>query len=239
MTFDPQMKFEVLFDEKKPFDKVGEEDDLKESLAKAVEAYSDKKRKIDNERLTKELSEMIKIEIQKLPVVQKVIEKTLEKTLEKETVRNIKVPVYIEPNIVEAPPAPPQIIKEIRVEVEKKDKTKYAKEDEVSDLNKKLEKRIKDLTEELDRVKNTFSMMGGSGVIGIPPPEPNPVGYVLTINPRKIAEWKAATGSGGIAPGTFTITNNTPDYTFDATGSTVDDLYQVVATLIRTLQGEI
>jgi hypothetical protein len=113
----------------------------------------------------------------------------------------------------------------------------YAELKEVEYLKGQIEELKKNFDESQRKTAFALASRGGSGVIGIPPPEGNPEGYVLTVNETK-AKWKQSTG-GGLAAGTFTINNNTPNYTFDATTSTIDTLYQTVATLIRKLQGEI
>lgn len=219
------------------FDEVDQEDssidNIKNVVNDLLSQFDDQQRKKENRKITEQVKALLKEEIAKIKPVQKVIEKTLEK----ETVRNVQVPVHVEPKIIQAPPAPPQIIKEVRVEVQKEkpiDLSGYAENRTVNELKTE----IADLKLKLKNLAEMLPMIGGSGVIGIPPPEGNPDAYVLTIDSGK-AKWKVATGSGGLTPGTFTITNNIEKYSFDATTSDIDTLYQVLATLIRKLQGEI
>lgn len=220
------------------FDEVDQEDssidNIKNVVNDLLSQFDDQQRKKENRKITEQVKALLKEEIAKIKPVQKVIEKTLEK----ETVRNVQVPVHVEPKIIQAPPAPPQIIKEVRVEVQKEkpiDLSGYAESKTVNELKTE----IADLKLKLKNLAEMLPMIGGSGVIGIPPPEGNPDAYVLTIDSGK-AKWKVATGSGGgLTPGTFTITNNIQKYSFDATTSDIDTLYQVLATLIRKLQGEI
>lgn len=208
---------------------------IKSEISSVLDRFDNTERKAEKALLTSELKALIKEEIAKIKPVQNIIERQVEQIIKHE-----QVPVHLEPKIIQAPPPPPQIIKEVRVEVqtEKKDTTKYVELSKYQDLLikfGKLEAQLK----ETRRMAESPIVVGGSGVIGIPPPEPNPDGYVLTVSKGKAA-WKVSTGGGGgLTPGTFSISNNTPEYTFDPTASTVDSLYQIVATLIRTLQGEI
>ena len=218
------------------FDEVEAEDssikNIRNVLNDALSQFDSTQRKKENRQITEQVKALLKEEIAKIKPIQKVIERNFEK----ETVRNVEVPIHIEPKVIQAPPAPPQIIKEVRVEIQKdqRDLSKFVKEKTVEQLKAEIE----DLRKKLNGIAEAIPLLGGSGVIGIPPPEGNPDAYVLTKVDGK-AKWAASTGSGGLAAGTFTITNNTPEYSFDATTSTIDTLYQVVATLIRKLQGEI
>lgn len=231
----------ITLDDEKPLDlaedDTGEVDSIKSTLSEIQKKLSEKeaKREEFNKRLTSEIKAFIQAEVAKVQITQEVVEKTIETRIQEK-------PIHIQPRIIQAPPAPPappQIIKEIRVEipVEKKDTTKYAELSSFQDLLVKISK-LENQLKETRRMAEAPIVMGGPGVIGIPPPEPKPVGYVLTINDKNKAEWKVSSG-GGLTAGTFTISNNAPNYTFDPTTSTVDALYQVVATLIRKLQGEI
>jgi hypothetical protein len=211
------------------FDEIDTEDsaieNVKGQVAALLEKFDAKDRKNENRKLSDEIKFFIQSEISKIKPKQNVIERTIEK--------KIIEPRYLEPKLVESPP---QIIKEVRVEVEKKDKTKYVEESKYLDLLVKISK-LETQLKETRRMAESPVVYGGPGVIGIPPPEPNPDNYVLTTDKGK-AKWKAASG-GGLAAGTFSVTNNTPSYSFDPTVDSIDNLYQVVATLIRKLQGDI
>jgi len=82
-----------------------------------------------------------------------------------------------------------QIVKEIRIE-EKKDKKEYADLAAIDELKIQIESLKKDLQEATRKIAFVH---GGSGVIGIPAPEGNPEGYVLTIFEGK-QRWRATTG---------------------------------------------
>ena len=190
---------------------------IKSQLVDLLSKFDEKDRQKQNEKIKADFADTIKRELAKIKPVQNIIEKTV--------VRD--VPVHLEPKVVKSPP---QIIKEVRVEVQKEN-------DSIPEFKKQLEE-FKRKFDEIEKAL-MFSTRGGSGVIGIPPPEGNPNNYVLTIVNGK-PKWAVATGgSGGLTPGTFSVTNNTPVFTFDPTTSTIDTLYQTVATLIRKLQGEI
>lgn len=126
-----------------------------------------------------------------------------------------------------------QIVKE-----EKKETREFAESKTVDDLKNEIEDLKKQLKDSMDKVSLSLSMMGGSGVIGLPKPDGNAGKTIQVVNNQWVPVTPSS-GSGGLTPGTFTISNNTPTYSFDATGATVDTLYQIVATLVRTLQGEI
>lgn len=169
---------------------------------------------------TADITSLVKAEMAKVkPTVQKVIERVVQ-----------PYPVHLEPKIVETK-APPQIVKEVRVEVEKKDKHLEA-------AIEKLEAKIADLQKELEKTKemadHPIVIHGGPGVIGIPAPEPNPVGHVLTINDNKKAEWKA--GGGGASISGYTVNNSDPLKTFDVADTSLDELARVVGTLLSELQ---
>lgn len=232
--------FDTLeLEDEKPLELVEDDkeevDSIKSTLSKIQDELAKKeaKRQDFNKRLTSEIKSFIQEEVSKVQIKQEVVEKIIETRVEPK-------PIHIEPRIIQAPPAPPQIIKEVRVEVQKeapKDTRKLVELSAFNDLLVKIAK-LEHQLKETRRMAESPIVVGGPGVIGIPPPEGNPEGYVLTVSETK-AKWKVATGTGGITPGTFSISNNTPTYSFDATDSTVDSLYQIVATLIRVLQGEI
>lgn len=205
-------------------------DRITSELMGRLEKLALKEHKHDSKVIANELKGFVRSEIAKIKPVQNVIEKTIEK--------KIVEPVHIEPRIIKTPAPPPQIIKEVRVEVQK-DNRKLAAQSEVDSLKAELAELKTQLKDAREAADKALFMHGGSGVVGIPPPEGNPDNYVLTISGQK-AKWKQATGgSGGLPAGTFTINNNTPNYTFDATGSSIEVLYLIVATLIQKLQGDI
>lgn len=198
-------------------------DNLKAQLNDVLSRFDDKARKKEHAQIKAEFQATLTRELAKIKPVQNVIEKTIQTRV-------------IEPQIIQAPAPKPQkikeIIKEVRIEAPKDDR-KLVEQDQVDELKGQIE----DLKEKLRVNIEMMAYMGGSGVIGIPVPEGNPDNYVLTIEKGK-PKWKASSG-GGLSAGTFTVTNNTPDFTLDATGESVDMVWQVLATLIRKLQGEI
>lgn len=175
--------------------------------------------------------------------------KSFEKIEEKKTILSQYVPTPKKPiseeevvNLIwkelkHLPKPKPQVVKVIEKEIIREVKREEKKETKKED-NPDLDRRIKELTEELEKIKR-FALFtrGGSGVIGIPPPEPNPTGYVLTVNSDKKAQWKASSGSGGSSPDVYTTSNVTTTRTLDPTTSTIDNLYNALASLIISLQG--
>lgn len=128
-------------------------------------------------------------------------EKIVEKVIEKETIKT-------------------EVVKEVPVNDTKA----------VDDLRKKLKKIEKAIEEAKDMARQPLFVPGGSGVIGIPPPEGNE-GKVLTVVNDK-AKWGTAGSSDA-----YTTSNVTTTRTLDPTTSSIDDLYNVVASLIVSLKG--
>lgn len=226
--------FDEVADSEDVFDVIDSTEDtsvekIKAEISSMLERYDRKEQKQEKILLMAELKDLIRFEISKIKPTQNIIERIVEK----------KTPVYLEPKVIQTPPPPPQIIKEVRVEVqtEKKDTTKYVEASKFQDLLVtigKLETQLK----ETKRMAESPIVLGGSGVIGIPPPEPKPVGYVLTINDQKKAEWKVATASGGgTSTDVYTVSNVTTDRSYNATSTSVDELANVLGSLIASLQG--
>lgn len=195
-------------------------DRIKEELLATLEKFDAKERKKEKRELTDELKTFIEQEIAQIKPKQNVIEKTV--------VRDRPVAFHVEPKIVEAPP---QIIRETRIEVQKE------KSDPRIDS---LEKQIAELKKELAKTREIAEDPivihgGGPGVIGIPAPEPNPVGYVLTVNSDKKAQWKVATGGGASISG-YTVTNGNTLKAFDVTNTSLDEIARVLGTLITEMQ---
>jgi len=229
--------FDKLADEEiDAFDAVEAEDDaianIKKQLDEALKKFDATRRTLENNKFKDELKNFIRTEIAKIKPIQNVIEKTVEK--------KIIEPRYLEPKVIEAPPPPPQIIKEVRVEVEKKDPRKYVEESKYLDLLVRFQKLEEQLKETRRMAESPIVVdHGGPGVIGIPPPEPNPEGYVLTVNKGK-AKWSAATGgSVSITPSTdvYTVNGKVTDRDFNVGDTTVDELAAVLGSLISSLQG--
>lgn len=182
--------FDVIQPDDDIFQEIEQEENsierIKEELLSTLEKFDAKERKKEKRELTEELKSFIEEKIAKIKPKQNVIEKTVQ--------TRVIEPRYLEPRVIEAPP---QIIRETRVEVQK-EKTK---EDPRIDL---LQKQIDELTKELKETRRIADqpifVPGGPGVIGIPPPEPAPEGYVLTVNSNHKAEWKVATGGGSSDP---------------------------------------
>jgi hypothetical protein len=134
----------------------------------------------------------------------------------------------------------PQIINRIveRVEIKEppKEKKTFAEESTVQGLKARIEELQKKMKEVENKADNPI-VVGGPGVIGIPAPETGSESDVLTVVNRK-AKWKAATaGSGGLTAGTYSVSNPTTDRTFDADDTSLDELADIVGTLISDLGG--
>jgi hypothetical protein len=110
-----------------------------------------------------------------------------------------------------------------------------------------LKKEIDDLKKEHAETKRMAetpmfipSGPGGSGVIGIPPPEAASAAQVLTVvntSDGKKARWAAATGgAGGSSLSGFTVSNGGSTLTYDAQNTSLDELASVVAQIIDQLQ---
>lgn len=234
--------FDMIEEQDKPdiLDEIEAEDsaveNLKEQVGKLLEQFDAKDRKREQRALTDDVKEFIKSEISKIKPKQNFIENVIERTIQTKVIEP-KV-FHVEPKIIEAPPPPPQIIKELRVEVqvEKKDKTKYVEESKYLDLLTRFSKLERKLEETQRMAESPIFVGGGSGVIGIPPPEPNPAGYVLTVNSDRKAQWKAATGGTGAGLSGYTVNNQSELKTFDVTDTSLDELARVVGSIITDLQ---
>lgn len=217
------------------FDEVAEENDIfsqeisteessietiKDQLSTLLEKYDQKERRSQNGKITSEITALVKSEVSKIKPVQNIIERTIEK--------KIYEPVHVEPKIVASPP---QIIKEIRVEVQKQDFKKYVEEKTLEELRS----QVKALTDQLSIMRETLPFMGGSGVIGLPNPDGNAGKTLQVVN----GQWKpvAVVSGGGSSSDQYTTSNVTTTRTLDPTTSSVDALYNVLASLIVSLQG--
>lgn len=214
--------------------------DVKKKMLELQYQLEEQKKELEIARygkLAEELKAFIREELAKVRISQDVVERIVEK---QPIVQRIHIPVPVStPPPPAAPPAPPQIIKEVRVEVPVKDTRKLVEQETIDELKKKISELEAKLKETRHIAENPLMAPGGSGVIGIPPPEPNPEGYVLTINKGK-AKWSAATGgSGSITPSTdvYTVTGKVTDRDFNVGDTTVDELAAVLGSLISTLQG--
>jgi hypothetical protein len=231
MTAQKKDLFDIISPDSDVFDGIEQEESsierLKKEMVSTLEKFDTKERKEQNRRLSEEMKDFIRGEIAKIKPVQNVIEKTIQTKIE-------SVPVHIEPKVVVAPP---QIIKEVRVEVPKKDDRQLVELAQLKALKDEIEALRTELKETRRRADSPVVLPGGSGVIGIPPPEAGADGQVLTISNRKAA-WKAATGGGGgTSSDAYTPTNVTTDRAFDATDTSLDELANVVGSLIASLQG--
>lgn len=140
----------------------------------------------------------------------------------KEELSKIKLPEkVIEKTVIERPA---EIVREVTKEVFKKDEEIYA---EIENIRKRIE--------EINFNLLSTPMPGGPGVIGIPPPEGNE-NKVLTVVNNK-ANWKATSSGGSLTPGAYTLSNDTTLRTLDVSNYTMDDLSNLVSTLIRDLGG--
>lgn len=193
--------------------------DIFDTLDKDVfDELSEERKRPDVFDDTAEITSLIKAEVSKIKPrnVERIIETVIQ-------------PIHVEPKIVEAPP---QIIKEVRVEVQK-DNRNLVEKNQVTELEKHVSKLEKDLKETKEIAEQPIFLPSGPGVIGIPAPEPNPEGYVLTVNSNRKAEWKAA--SGGSSVSGYTINDLTTLKNLPADAS-LDDIRQVLGTLITELQ---
>lgn len=223
-----------IFDKIAPdiFDSLEAEDSsvekLKSQLSDVLGQFDDKTRKKEHAKLKAEFEKTLKEEISKIKPVQHVVERVIEKQVK-------PVPVHLEPRIIQAPPAPPQIIrqvKEIRVEVPKPDTRKLVEEKDL----KGFKETIANLEQEIKSLKEVLPFLhGGSGVIGIPPPEGSPDNNVLTVSGGK-AVWKKSS-SGGSSSDAYTPTNVVTDRSYDASSTTLNEIANVLGSLIASLQG--
>lgn len=134
-------------------------------------------------------------------------------------------------------PAPvKETIREVRVEVPKKDTRDLVEKSQLDAALKEIATLKKDLAETDRAARSPIVLPGGSGVIGIPPPEASVAGYVLTVDPNKKAAWKVATGGSGSGLAGFTVSNGGSTVAFDAQNVTIDELASVVAQIISQLQ---
>jgi HEPN domain-containing protein len=133
-------------------------------------------------------------------------------------------------------PIPEKVIERETKIIEKKTDTKYVEESKYLDLLVKISKLESQLKETRRMAESPIVIdHGGPGVIGIPPPEPNPDGYLLTVNKGK-AVWATASASGGVSPDVYTVSNVTTDRSYDATDTSLDEISMVLGSLIQSLQ---
>lgn len=223
--------FDQVADQKDIFDDVeGEKtglDKVKREIAAYLDSVSDKETKRENRKVSAEIKDFIREEIAKLRPVQHVIEKIVEE-------RIVRVP---------GPPPPPEKhtetikeIHEVRVEAPK-DTRKLVEQSAFDALQKKIEELQKELkeTRRLADHPIVINNPGGSGVIGIPPPEAATVGQVLTVDSNKKAAWSASQGGSGASISGYTIADATQLKTLPSDAS-LDDIRQVLGTLIEELQ---
>ncbi len=116
---------------------------------------------------TADITSLVRSELAKIKPSQQIIERTIQ---------TLQVPVH----------QPPQIIKEVRVEVQvpKKDSRKFVEQSEIEALKSAIEELRKELTETRRRADAPIVIPGGSGVIGLPIPEGND-GRYLTVSGNK------------------------------------------------------
>lgn len=169
------------------------------------------------------VKELIKEEIEKLKPQERIIERVIEKKVIH------PVPVHLEPKVIEKPAPPPQIVKEVRVEVQKPDTRKLVEQPAIDEMKKEIESLKKELKETKEMADRPLIIHGSTG--NIPSPDPNPVGHVLTVNDHHKAEWKASAGLSG-----FTVNNPNELTVFDVNSFTPDELARVVGTIITRLQ---
>lgn len=171
--------------------------------------YSRKKEVL--EKVDKELTPIIKSFVRaSLPKIQPSIE-------EKQVVKLIKEAIS---KIPEVKPAK-EVIREI--------KTIEIKEKSFDELRKEIEI----LKRELEAFKQILPL-GGSGVIGLPNLEGNNGKTLQVINNQP--KWQSV-ASAGTSFDVYTPTNVTTDRSFDATLTSLDEIANVLGSLIISLQG--
>lgn len=167
-----------------------------------------------------EMAKLIREEISKLPIG-KIVSKVVARAVTEEIERQ---------NVVKS-----NLSKEIRESKDEIKKESARVAAAISELNEKFRKKYDDLKNGIiNQPKYEFG--------GYAPPNPvNSSNNTVLTNTNGTWDgirWIPSSG-GGLAPGTFTVTNNTPAYTFDSTNSSLDEISQILATLVRKLQGEI
>lgn len=130
-----------------------------------------------------------------------------------------------------------KIIEKIKeVPVERRVIVREIDKEKTEEIVKKFNDALSELNKEKDRLRDFMSRIGGSGVIGLPKASGQD-GKVLTVVSGK-AHWSTPTsGSGGLTPGTYSVSNPTTDRSFDADNTSLDEIADVLATLISDLGG--
>ena len=131
-----------------------------------------------------------------------------------------------------------KIIEKIKeVPVERRVIVREIDKEKTEEIVKKFNDALSELNKEKERLKDFMSRIGGSGVIGLPKASGQD-GKVLTVVNGK-AHWSTptASGSGGLTSGTYSVSNPTEDRTFDADNTSLDEIADVLATLISDLGG--
>lgn len=197
-----------------------------EAFKSLVKEMKTRERNKETESLKSQIQELIRAEIAKIKPVQNVIEKQLETI-----VKHVEVPIHI-------PPPPPQqtIIKEkpqIIERVIEAPKGKYVEASVVDELKKEIESLKKQLKETDEMARMPSFIPGGSGVIGIPPPEGND-GKTLKVSGNK-AQWVTVSASGGASISGYTV-NDATERKELASDASLDEIRQVLGTLLTELQ---
>lgn len=159
----------------------------------------------------------------------------LDPELDKKIDRIVEQKVAAALAAIPAPLPSKETIREIRVEVPKKDTRDLVEKSQLDAALKKIKELEEKLEETDQRARTPMVIPGGPGVIGIPPPEAAPVNYVLTRNAQGKAEWKEAQGGNGSGLSGYTVSNNTALRTIDPTTVTYDELARFVATMAEDL----
>jgi hypothetical protein len=196
-------------------------DTIKSEIGKVLERFDSKERKKEKKEIIAEIMPQLLAEIAKIKPKQNVIERQIE-----QVIKHVQVPVHLEPKIIEKPV---ETIREVRVEVQTpvKDTRKLVEESALVDLQKKIDALQKEVKEAREIAEQPIFAPGGSGVIGIPPPEGNE-GKVLTVTGNK-AKWETATassGSGHTDEETLSLGDATADGSWQLTISGTDLLVQ-------------
>lgn len=222
-----------------------DEDELKKLRSQLIDIQnkiSEKEKKSKEfvkQTLSEELRNFIRDELSKIRIEEKVVERIIEK---QPIIQNTNVPIPGPAGLMGPPGTPgPEgkpgtpgrdgrdgidgktIVKEVRVETEYKEIPKKLYETKIEDLGKEVRKLKKDLVETRRIAESPLIGPGGPGVIGIPPPEPHPDSYVLSVNKGK-AVWSSA--SGGSSSSVFYLGDPTVDGTWRLFVSGTDLLVQ-------------
>lgn len=213
--------FDVIQPDKEDtFDRIEEEDNaidrIKKEMETLLERIDSKERRSEKAKLSQEVKEFVKAEIAKIKPVQNVIHTKVEKSL----------PVQI--------PQPQIIEKTIKQEIIRPVETKIKEIHVVDDTRvKELQKEIEKLKGELNDLRDRPNIVVGGGTLL--PNYSNQEGKTLKVVGGKL-DWATA-ASGGTSSDQYTVSNVTTDRTLNGSSFTINELANVLGSLIQSLQG--